>query len=60
MLAQRNYKPNLKNLSKLEEKVIVARILKLDAQGISATRTIVPEIANNMLAARCKEPISVY
>jgi hypothetical protein len=59
-LAQRNCEPNLKNLSKLEEKAIVARILELDAQGIGATRTIVAELANNLLAARCKGPVSVY
>jgi hypothetical protein len=59
-LAQRNYKPNLKNLSKLEEEAIVARILELDAQGIGATRNIVAGIANNLLAARCKGPVGVY
>jgi hypothetical protein len=59
-LAQRNSKPNSKNLSKLEEEATVARILKLDAQGIGATKTIVAEIANNLLTARCKGPVSVY
>ena len=29
-LAQRNYKPNLKKLKKIEEEAIVARILELD------------------------------
>ena len=59
-LAQRNYKPNLKKLKKIEEEAIVARILKLDKQGIGATRTIVEEIANNLLAARSKGPVSKH
>ena len=57
-LAQRNCEPNLKKLKKTEEEAIVARILKLDKQGIGATRTIVEEIANNLLAARSKGPVS--
>ena len=57
-LARRNCKPNLKKLKKTEEEAIVARILKLDKQGIGATRTIVEEIANNLLAARSKGPVS--
>ena len=59
-LAQHNYKPNLKKLKKIEEEVIVARILKLDKQGIGIIRTIVEEIANNLLAARSKGPVSKY
>jgi hypothetical protein len=59
-LARRNCEPNLKNLSKLEEEAIVARILELDARGIGATRTMVAEIANDLLAARCKGPVSVH
>ena len=57
-LAQRNYKPNLKKLKKTEEEAIVARILKLDKQEVGAIRTIVEEIANNLLDARSKEPVS--
>ena len=59
-LAQRNCKPNLKKLKKTEEEAIVACILKLDKRGIGATRTIVEEIANNLLAARSKGPVSKY
>ena len=59
-LAQRDCKPNLKKLKKIEEEVIVACILNLDKQGIGATRTIVEEIANNLLAARSKGPISKH
>ena len=59
-LTQRNCKPNLKKLKKTEEEAIVARILELDKQGIGATRTIVEEIANNLLAARSEGPISKH
>jgi hypothetical protein len=48
----------LKKLDKLEEEAIVTRILKLDARGIGATRAIVQEIANNLLAARSRGPVS--
>ncbi len=57
-LLQRNCKPNLKRLKKVEKEAIVARILKLDARGIGATRAIVQDIANNLLTARSKQPIS--
>ena len=57
-LAQHNCKPNLKKLKKTEEEAIVARILELDKQGIGVIRTIVEEIANNLLAARSKGPVS--
>jgi hypothetical protein len=56
-LAQRDCEPNQKKLSKLEEGAIVARILKLDTRGIGATKTIVADIANNLLAARSKGPV---
>jgi hypothetical protein len=45
-LARHDCEPNSNNISKLEEEVIVACILDLDARGIGATRTIVAEIAN--------------
>jgi hypothetical protein len=44
--------PNSKKLSKLEEEAIVARITELETQGIGATRTMVAEMADDMLAAR--------
>ena len=56
-LAQRDCEPNSKNLSKLEEEAIVARILELDARGIGATRTIVAEMADDLLAARGEGPV---
>ena len=57
--AQDNCEPNRKKLSKLEEAAIVARILDLDARGIGATRPIVAEMANNLLAARRKGPVGI-
>ncbi|KAF1923515.1 uncharacterized protein M421DRAFT_75192, partial [Didymella exigua CBS 183.55] len=56
--AQHNCKANLKKLKKTEEDAIVTRILELDKQGIGPTRTIVEEMANNLLAARGKGPVS--
>jgi hypothetical protein len=56
-LARRDCEPNSKKLSKLEEEAIVARILELDARGIGATRTIVEEMANDLLAARQEGPV---
>ena len=40
-LPQRNRKPNLKKLSKLEEEALIQRILKCNTQGIPATKAIV-------------------
>ena len=59
-LSRHDCEPNLKKLSKLEEEAIVARILKLDTQGIGATRTIVEEMANDLLAARSKGPVGKH
>ena len=56
-LARRDCEPNSKNLSKLEEEAIVARILELDARGIGATRTMVAEMADDLLAARGEGPV---
>ena len=36
---------------------MVARILDLDARGIGATRTMVEETANDLLAARGRGPV---
>jgi hypothetical protein len=57
MLSRRECEPNSKNLSKLEEAAIVARILELDARGIGATRTMVEEMANDLRAARGEGPV---
>lgn len=59
-LSQRDSEPNCKNLDKLEEQTIVRRILELDTPGIGATRTMVHEMANDLRAARGKEPVGKY
>ena len=55
--ARRDCQPNSKKLRKTEEEAIVARILELDARGIGATRTIVQEMANDLLAERGEGPV---
>jgi hypothetical protein len=55
--SRRETKPGLKRLDKLEEEAIVRRILKLDTRGIGATRAMVQDMANNLRAARGKEPV---
>ncbi|KAF1929906.1 uncharacterized protein M421DRAFT_3684 [Didymella exigua CBS 183.55] len=44
-------------LKKTEEDAIVTRILELDEQGIGPTRTMVEEMANNLLTARGEGPV---
>ena len=56
-LARRNCEANLKKLTKVEEEAIVNCILKLDTQGKGLTRTIVQDIANNLLTARGEGPV---
>jgi hypothetical protein len=56
-LSWRNHKPNSKKLTKLEEEALVQCILDLNQQGIGATRAIVQDIANNLLAKRSGEPV---
>ena len=54
---RRNTEPNSKRLKKSEEGAIVARILELEARGIGATRVMVQEMANDLLAARGEGPV---
>ena len=55
--ARRDCQPNSSRLRKIEEEAIVVRILDLDARGIGATRTMVEEMANDLLAARGEGPV---
>ena len=57
-LARRDCEANLKKLTKVEEEAIVDRILELNAQGKGATRTMVQDMANDLLAARGEGPVS--
>jgi len=56
-LARRDCEANLKKLTKVEEEAIVERILELDAHGKGPTKTIVQDMANDLLAARGKGPV---
>jgi hypothetical protein len=50
--ARRDYQPNSKKLTKLEEQVITNYILDLDLRGFAPTYEDVRDIANKLLAAR--------
>ena len=56
-LTRRDCEANSKKLTKVEEEAIVDRILELDAQGKGATRTMVQDMANDLLAARGEGPV---
>jgi hypothetical protein len=49
--------PNSKKLSELEEDAIVTLSQELDLQGIRATKTIVRNIVNNILARQERIPV---
>jgi hypothetical protein len=51
--------PGNKKLSHLEEEVIVQNILKLDAQGLSPTTSLVKEMADAICKARGIPPVRV-
>ena len=56
-LPRRDREPNSKKLSKLEEEALVRRILELDTQGIPATKAMVRDMANDLLAERGEGPV---
>jgi hypothetical protein len=56
-LTRRDCQPNSSKLEKREEEAIVAHILELDTRGIGATRAMVEEMANDLLAARGEGPV---
>ena len=49
--ARHNYMPNLKKLTKLEEKVIVKYILDLNSRGFAPTLSTVKNIVDKLLTA---------
>ena len=59
-LPRRDCKPNSKKLTKLEEQALVQRILNLDQRGIGATRAMVQDMANDLLAERGGEPVGKH
>jgi hypothetical protein len=59
-LPRRDREPNSKKLNKLEEEALVRRIIELDQRGIGATRAMVQDMANNLLAERGGKPVSKH
>jgi hypothetical protein len=57
--SREDYMPGNKKLSHLEEEVIVQNILKLDAQGLSPTTSLVKEMADAIYKARGIPPVGV-
>ncbi len=57
--AREDYNPQNKRMSTVEEEVIVQNILKLDAQGLSPTISLVKEMADSICKARGGPPIGV-
>jgi hypothetical protein len=50
--SRRDCKPNSKKLDKLEEEALVRWIFELDQRGIGATKDMVRDMANDLLAER--------
>jgi hypothetical protein len=59
-LSRRDHEPNSKKLTKLEEEALVQRILNLNQRGIGATRAMVQDMANDLLAERGGEPVGKH
>jgi hypothetical protein len=56
--SRRNYEPNLKSLTKLEEEVIVQRILNKNLRRVPPSKLHVQDIANRLLRDRGSESVS--
>ena len=57
--SREDYTPGSKRLSYIEEEVIVKNILKLDAQGLSPTVSLVKEMADTICKSRGAPPVGV-
>jgi hypothetical protein len=57
--SREDYTPTNKRLSLIEEEVIVKNILKLDAQGLSPSISLVKEMADTICKARGAQPVGV-
>jgi hypothetical protein len=57
---RRDHEPNSKKLSKLEEEALVRRILELDTRGVPATKAMVRDMANDLLAEHGGEPVGKH
>jgi hypothetical protein len=60
MPARRDCQPNSKNLTQLEEEVIIRHILDLDQRGFAPTYAAVRDMANHLLAARGVGQVGVH
>ena len=58
-ISREDYTPTNKKLSLIEEEVIVKNILKLDAQGLSPSISLVREMADSICKARGVPPVRV-
>lgn len=59
-ILRRDYEPKLKKLSKLEGEALVRRILELVPRGTPATKTMVRDMANDLLAERGGKPVGKH
>ena len=59
-LSRRDCEPNSKKLTKLEEEALVQHILSLGQREIGATRDIVQDMANDLLAERGGKPVGKH
>jgi len=57
--SREDYTTTNKRLSDIEEEVIVQDILKLDAQGLSPSISLVKEMADTICKARGTQPVRV-
>ena len=55
--SRRNCEPNSKSLTKLEEEVIIKRILKESLRGIPPSKLHVRDIADRLLRERSRKPV---
>jgi len=57
--AREDFKPHNRRMSTIEEEVIVQNILKLDAQGLSPTISLVKDMADSICKTRGGPPVGV-
>jgi hypothetical protein len=58
--ARRDYEPNSKRLTKLEEEVILDYILDLSLRGVPPTRALVRDMADRLLRERGGKPVGKH
>jgi hypothetical protein len=58
--ARRDCEPNSKRLTKLEEEVILDRVLNLGLHGVPPTKALVQDMANRLLRERGGKPVGKH